>query len=61
MDFIEQGVKTIGIYNAIIKSSIDLERNAHVIEEIVEEAKKAFPGSAQHFEDLSNNHKKSNR
>lgn len=58
MDFIQQGVKTVRIYDAIIKSSIDLERKPHVIEDLVIEAKKAFPGSAQHFEDLAATHKK---
>lgn len=58
MDFIQAGVKTVRIYEAILKASIDLERKAHVIEDLILEAKKAFPGSAQRFDDFFEKHKK---
>ncbi|MGB0454336.1 MAG: tetratricopeptide repeat protein [Bacteriovoracaceae bacterium] len=55
LNYIQKGVKTPRIYEAVIKASIDIERKKDLIEDIVIEAKKAFPEHGNKYERMLKN------
>ena len=49
MKYLQRGVKTPDIYNAVISNSIKVQRKKDLVEDLIIEAKKSFPDQEEHY------------